>query len=469
MSSAAFANTFGIAHSIEDGALTIVGEGSLPSAFDVTGFATAALGLVALAGARVSRLHGGPNESTSAESISAESISVDRRLASLSMTTTAFPIGWEPQSPWDDLAGDYKARDGWIRLHTNAAAHRKSALKALGCEPTRQAVAAAIQTWKCDDLELAVHAAGGVAGTMRSAAQWASHPHGKSVRQEPLVDVARLAKTATRGTTGSPRRPLAGVRVLDFTKVLAGPVATRFLALFGADVIRVDCADWAEPGLSHDTTVGKRCVHIDGRQPHGREALRALFTSADIVVHGYRPGALESLGLGERQRHELNPGVVEVCLNAYGLSGPWSHRRGFDSIVQMSCGIAEAGMQRFGRDTPTPLPVQALDHVTGFIMAATALNGWAEKLETGFGSVHRTSLARTAWELMSGPAGALHGSLREVDLTSDSKDLFTVVEASSWGPLRRMVPPFSIPGVDLWWDRPAAELGSTALPVNWLS
>jgi CoA-transferase family III len=453
-----FADTFRINEQVENGSVVISGEGSLPSAFDVTGFATAALASVALAAMRVSCLHGG----------TADSVTIDRRLASLSMMTTAFPIGWEPPSPWDDLAGDYEANDGWIRLHTNAAAHRKAALIALGCEPSKHAVAMTVRSWGCDEIESAVHAAGGVAGAMRSAMDWAAHPQGESVQSESLVDVRQLAHQPLAQIMGTPSRPLAGVRVLDFTKVLAGPIATRFLAVLGADVIRADAAEWAEPGLSHDTTVGKRCVHIDGRTQDGQNDLRELFASADIMVHGYRPGALESIGLGESGRRNLNPGIVEVCLNAYGHSGPWSNRRGFDSVVQMSCGIAEAGMRRFGRDKPTPLPVQALDHVTGFVMAAAALNGWAEKLTTGYGSAHRTSLARTASALMDGPEGDLNGTVRGVDLIQDSPDLASVQEESSWGPLRRMIPPFAIAGVDLRWDRPAVNLGSTPLPINWL-
>ena len=164
--------------------------------------------------------------------------------------------------------------------------------------------------------------------------------------------------------------------MLDLTRVLAGPVATRFLAGFGADVLRIDPPEWDEPAVVPEVTLGKRCARLDARTDDGRAHLRRLLAEADVLVHGYRPGVLDSLlGVDADGRAELRPGLVEVCLDAYGWTGPWSARRGFDSLVQMSSGIAEAGMRWAGRDVPTPLPVQALDHATGYLMAAEVIDG----------------------------------------------------------------------------------------------
>lgn len=161
------------------------------------------------------------------------------------------------------------------------------------------------------------------------------------------------------------RRPLAGIKVLDFTRVLAGPVATRFLAGLGADVLRIDPPEWDEPGVVPDVILGKRCARLDLHTAEDRRVFEALLARADIVVHGYRPGAMARLGYDEGERRTINPGLVDVSLCAYGWTGPWAGRRGFDSLVQMSIGIAEAGMRWQQAERPVPLPVQALDHATG--------------------------------------------------------------------------------------------------------
>src|SRR5690606_14976535 len=153
---------------------------------------------------------------------------------------------------------------------------------------------------------------------------------------------------------------LAGIRVLDLTRILSGPIATRFLAGYGADVLRIDPIDWDEPAVAPDVTLGKRRARLDLRSPEGKATFEHLLQQADVLVHGYRSDALEKLGLGETRRRELNPGLVDVCLDAYGWTGDWRARRGFDSLVQMSSGIAHAGMTLLNKPIPTPLPVQAL-------------------------------------------------------------------------------------------------------------
>jgi crotonobetainyl-CoA:carnitine CoA-transferase CaiB-like acyl-CoA transferase len=243
--------------------------------------------------------------------------------------------------------------------------------------------------------------------------------------------------------------------VLDLTRVLAGPVATRFLALLGAEVLRIDPPGWEEPGIVPEVTVGKRCARLDLRSPGGKEGLAELFRGADLFLNGYRPDALERLGFGTEARHALRPGLVDVRLDAYGWTGPWAGRRGFDSLVQMSSGIADEGMRRYGADRPTPLPVQALDHATGYILAAAALRGLTRRLAAGQGSASRTSLARTAALLVSRP-GREEAPMAPVG----EADFSEAVEATSWGPARRVRPPLSIAGVNIGSEIPAQALGS---------
>ena len=373
----------------------VTGAGDLPSVFPVTDLAAASVGAACLAVAElVAARHG-----------TRPDVAVDRRLASLWFGSSLRPLGWELPPAWDAVAGDYRAADGWIKLHTNAPHHRAAALAVLGVPAERDQVARAVAGWQADALEGAIVAAGGCAAAMRDAAAWAAHPQGRAVAAEPLLHHAPGSPGPAPSWTVPPGRPLQGVRVLDMTRVLAGPVATRFLAGFGAEVLRIDPPGWDEPAVLPGVTLGKQCARLDLRQPADRAVWEGLLRGADVLVHGYRPGALDGLGLDAAWRGAVRPGLVEVSLNAYGWHGPWAGRRGFDSLVQMSCGMADAGMRGLGADRPTALPVQALDHATGYIMAAAAVRGLADLLARGTGGGVRASLARTAALLVGLPPG----------------------------------------------------------------
>jgi hypothetical protein len=434
-----------------------VGECTLPSVYPVTPFAAAAIAAAASATRELAAILGGVGEAD---------ILVDADLASLWFAQSLQPIGWSLPPVWDAVAGDYAASDGWLRLHTNAPHHRRAALGVLGLEGAdieRGVVAERVSMWRADDLEAAVVDAGGCAAAMRSAAEWVDHPNGQAVAAEALVDEQTdEGERITLPADSSPERPLSGVRVLDLTRVLAGPVATRFLAGLGADVLRIDPMEWDEPAIVPEVTLGKRCARLDLRTADGMETLRRLLADAHIIVHGYRPGALQHLGLGEIERQRLAPGLVDVSLDAYGWTGPWSGRRGFDSLVQMSCGIAATGMAATNATRPVPLPVQALDHATGYLLAAAALRGWTGRLTDGAGSSMRTSLARVARALMAGPSA---------DPDTDAPDPTKFegsAEATPWGAARRVAFPARIAGVSIGWERPATRLGSEPHP-RWLT
>jgi hypothetical protein len=338
-----------------DSRVEFTGEGALPSVFAVTDLAAGSIGAAALA----------VLEYADAGAAMTPAVSVDRRLASFWFGSSVEPIGWSLPPVWDVIAGDYACADGWIRLHTNAARHREAALAVLATAGDKEAVRAAVKRWQADELEAAVVARGGCAATMRSLADWSAHPQGKLVASEPLVWLERTEKSAPCVDARDRARPLAGVRVLDLTRILAGPIATRFLAGFGAEVLRIDPPNWDEPTIAPEVTLGKRCARLDLSGAGGRERWLALLSQADVVIHGYRPDALERLGLGVETRRRARPGLIDVSLDAYGWTGPWAGRRGFDSLVQMSSGIADEGMRRAGAEIPTPLPAQALDHATG--------------------------------------------------------------------------------------------------------
>jgi hypothetical protein len=425
--------------------VTFRGSGGLPSTFAVTDVASAAIATAALAVTELLReVHG-----------KRASIVVDRRLSSLWFSASLRPIGWHPPA-LDPIAGDYPTRDGWIRLHTNAPAHRAAVERVLSATGDRTAIAREVAQWSKADLEQSVVEAGGCAAEMRSMAEWQQHPQGRTVALEPLVHRAMLDFAATRNWSLSTTRPLRGLRVLDLTRVLAGPVASRFLAGYGADVLRIDPLDWDEPGVVPEVTLGKRCARLDLHEQSARATFEQLLSSADVLLHGYRPGALDHLGYDAQTRRTLSPALIDVTLDAYGWSGPWATRRGFDSLVQMSAGIADCGMKRAAANKPIPLPVQALDHATGYLMAATAIRGVTAGLTRGQGSTARLSLARTAKLVTDHPVDA-----EEAPLAAEAdSDRSPQIELTDWGRAQRLVPPVQISDVPMQWDFPARALGS---------
>jgi hypothetical protein len=424
----------------------VTGTASLDSAYPVSDLATASIATAALAAAELCATLG----------FDRPEAAVDRGLADAWFGFALTPIGWTIPSPWDPIAGDYASVDGWIRLHTNAPRHRAAALRVLGVEAEREHVAAAVARWAADELEDAVVAEGGCAAMLRSPAEWGTHPQGSAVAGEPLVAIEDTDRDAVESTWSPSRdRPLAGLRVLDLTRVLAGPVATRLLAGLGADVLRIDPPDWDEPGVVPDMTIGKRVARLDAGDPADRERLLALLAGADVLVHGYRSDALERLGFGDAVRRAVRPGLIDVSLDAYGHTGPWAARRGFDSLVQMSTGIAGSGLRRGTAEKPTPLPVQALDHGTGYLMAAAALTGLARRVNGSPGMRARLSLARTAWELELAqplapqPVGARAAYAR-------------IPLDTAWGSAYLPPAPLSLTGVRVGWDRGPRPLGDDA-------
>jgi len=267
--------------------------------------------------------------------------------------------------------------DGWVRLHANYPHHREAVHRALGADPV--AVVAARTSRQVED---AVVEAGGVAAAVRTASQWAAHPQGAAVQDLPLLRLRHVASGGARAGGRHEQRQLQGLRVLDLTRVIAGPVGTRTLASYGADVLRVDNPRLPEdPAALLDTGPGKRHVQLDLAQPRDRAQFQELLDAADVLVQGYRPGALAAHGLSSDALAERHPGLVVVTLSAWGAEGPWAHRRGFDSIVQAACGIADAARSPDG--TPGVLPAQALDHGAGHLIAATVMRALTRTREHG--------------------------------------------------------------------------------------
>ncbi|GAA3098950.1 CoA transferase [Streptosporangium carneum] len=358
-------------------------------------------------------------------------------------------------NPWAAVSGDYRTVDGWVRLHCNFDHHRDAALAALGLPAGSgvDAVTRACAGRSAVELEEAVTAAGGCAAAMRSRAEWRAHPQGRAVATLPLIGVTQMdGGRAERDGGGAGRgRPLDGVRVLDLTRVIAGPVATRTLAAHGAKVLGVGADHLPEiPGLMIGTAFGKRSCHLDLRTREGAAALRDLVAGADVLVQSYRPGALEALGFGPRELAGIRPGIVCVDISAYGSHGPWAGRRGFDSLVQMVCGMAHEGGNGL---RPRPLPAQVLDHATGYLAAFGAMAALLRRSAEGGSWRVELSLARTALWLDS--LGRVDGGDTP---EPEVADLLGEMD-SRFGRLTYVRPPGTVDGASPYWAGPPPERG----------
>ncbi|PDT87106.1 carnitine dehydratase [Bradyrhizobium sp. Y36] len=433
----------------------------IPSSFRVAVAGQTTIAAAGLAAAEIWRLRSGQ----------VQDVSVDLRHAVAECRSERYlRLDDKPPPPaWDAIAGVYRTGDGrFVRCHTNFPHHRDAVCSVLACEPEREKVQAALMQWKGEAFETAAYAAGGVVALMRSYDEWSALPQAHALAQLPLISIEKIGEAAPkpwpqRYANGD--RPLAGLRVLDLSRVIAGPVAGRTLAAHGADVLLVSGPDLpAIPWLTIDTGRGKLTTFIELKTETGRAMLRELLKDADIFSQGYRPRALAALGFSPQDAASLNPGIVYVTLSAYGHAGPWAERRGFDSLVQTTTGFNHAEGRAAGVDGPKELPAQMLDHATGYLMAFGAMMAKLRQAREG-GSWHvRVSLAQTGrwlWNL-----GRLDGGLNIPDLSGEAVHAaFIESMPSGFGMLKAVRHAALLSATPAQWSRPAMPLGSH--PAQW--
>lgn len=369
-------------------------EPVLPSSFAVGTASQVSLAAAALAALEVGRLRNGIGQQ----------IAVDMREAALE-SCGHFTVDGKAPLVWDPVAGLYPCGDGggggWVRLHTNFAHHRDGVLRLLGLPAgpgsERATVAAALARWTALDFETAAMDAGLVAAALRSHDEWLHHPQSQAIADLPLVEIRRIGDAPPLGwpELASSSRPLTGLRVLDLTRILAGPIAGRTLAAHGADVMLVNAPHLPNIDAIADTSRGKRSALADLRSEDGQAGLRSVLADAHVFLQAYRPGALAALGCGVDDVVRCRPGIVHASLSAYGRLGPWSARRGFDSLVQTATGFNVDEALAAGVTAPKALPMQVLDMATGFLLAFGIAAALGRQRDEG-GSWHvEASLART--------------------------------------------------------------------------
>ncbi len=437
--------------------LTITGGSDpiLPTSFRIGDTSTAALSAVGLA---VSDLW----ESKTGRK---QRVSVDARRATASLRSGKYMQmdGAGVSTERNMVMGTYPTKDGrWSYLHCNFPNHRAAALSVLGVNEDRDEVTKAVAKWDAFDLEEAIIEARGAGGMVRSMEEWAIHPQAAAIASLPLMDIVKIADSPPEPLPDG-SRPLSGVRVLDLTRVLAGPTCARTLAEHGADVMKITAGHLPNIGYQeYDTGHGKLNATLDLRDGRQMETLRGLVRQTDVFSQGYRPGTLGGRGLSPEELAELRPGIVYISLSAFSHEGPWASRRGFDTVVQTVSGITQRQGELFPGAIPGPqfYPVSAIDYLTGYLMAFGGIVALNKRIHEGGSWLVRISLAQVGRWLVS------QGEIPETRLKEVAAE-FTPEEIASWlmvsetpmGNLGHLSPVIGLSESAPRWSRPSVPLG----------
>ena len=427
----------------------------LPTPFRIGETSAAALAAIGLAVSDLWALRTGRRQE----------VAVDIRQATASLRSGKYmhmdgaPVSTERNT----VMGVYPAKNGrWSYLHCNFPNHRAAALSVLGVPEDRQAVREAVAKWDALELEEAIISAKGAGGMVRTMEEWAQHLQAAAIASLPLMEIVKIDDSPPEKLPDGDR-PLSGIRVLDLTRVLAGPTCARTLAEHGADVMKITGAHL--PNIGHqeyDTGHGKLSAHLDLREQKDLETLLELVREADVFSQGYRPGTLGQRGLSPEALAKLRPGIIYVSLSAFSHVGPWASRRGFDTVVQTVSGITSRQGELFPGDEPGPqfYPVSAIDYLTGYLMAFGAMVALARRAREGGSWLVRISLAQTGRWLVG------RGQVPESELKDVPKE-FTPEEVEQWsmtsdtpmGKLRHLGPVVRLSETPPRWTRPSVPLG----------
>jgi crotonobetainyl-CoA:carnitine CoA-transferase CaiB-like acyl-CoA transferase len=394
-----------------------------------------------------------------------QKIGIDLRQATASLRSGHYlKIGdGELSAKRNSIMGTYPTKDGrWSYVHANFPNHRAAALKVLGCEETPEAVAKAVLTWNALDLEEAILEAKGAGGMVRTAAEWAKHPQSAAIAALPLMEVIRIGDSDPEPLPAGDR-PLSGIRVVDITRVLAGPTCARTLAEHGAEVMKITAPHLPNLGYQEaDTGHGKLSAHLDLRKAEDLETLKTLIKGADVFSQGYRPGTLASRGLSPEELAKLRPGLVYVSLCAFSHAGPWASRRGFDTVVQTVSGMTLRQTDVVPGKKPGPAfyPVSAIDYCTGYLMAAGTMIALNRRAKEGGSWMVRISLAQVGkWIVDLGEVPGDAARSAPVEFTPEEIKAWSMVSDTPNGRLTHLAPVLKLSETKPFWARPSVPLG----------
>src|SRR6267143_2486447 len=430
-------------------------EPILPTPFRIGETSAAALAAVGLAVSELWELRTGRRQE----------VAVDTRQATASLRSTHYmkmdgaPVSTERNT----VMGTYPAKNGrWSYLHCNFPNHRAAALSVLGVPEDREAGRQAVAKWDALELEEAIIAAKGAGGMVRTMDEWAKHPQAAAIASLPLMEIVKIGDNPPEKLPDGDR-PLSGIRVLDLTRVLAGPTCARTLAEHGADVLKITASHIAaRDDQEYDTGHGKLSARLDLRQPPDLERLKGLVHEGDVFSQGYRPGTLGNRGLSPEALAQVRPGLVYVSLCAFSHRAPWASRRGFDTVVQNVSGITTRQGELFPGAQPGPqfYPVSAIDYLTGYLMAFGAMVALARRSREGGSWLVRISLAQTGrWLVDRGevPEAALKDVAK--DIPQAEIDRWSIDSDTPVGRLRHLGPTVRLSETPPRWARPSVPLG----------
>jgi crotonobetainyl-CoA:carnitine CoA-transferase CaiB-like acyl-CoA transferase len=403
-------------------------------------------------------------------------VSIDVRRAAAGLRSSVYlqrpgpdgvfrPVVNNDQQAMRAITQPWQTKDGrWVLPHFGLPNLKARMLQLLGCEPNTGSVAAAVAKWHALDLEAAIDEARLCGGMVRSNEEWLAHPHGQVLAAKPLVEIIKIGDSDAEPFPEH-GRPLSGIRVLDLTRILAGPMAARTLAEHGADVLMVAAERLPQiPEHVLDTSHGKRSCFLDLSRQEDADRLRALIRGADVFSQGYRPGTIGKLGFGPEEVAALRPGIVYASINCYGADGPFSHRGGWEQVAQTMTGLCHEGRTGARPNGPALLPAAASDYTTGYGAAYGILLALAKRAREG-GSYHvRASLCQSAMFIYRQGNVAFPGL--DLDLSTAEIDAMRVVSRPASGPLRHLGPILKFSETQPHWARPTPQLGADA--PQWL-
>jgi hypothetical protein len=404
-------------------------------------------------------------------------VSIDVRQAAAGLRSSAYllrpgpdgslaPVVNKDHEAMRAITQPWPTRDGrWVLPHFGLPNLRKKMLRLLGCEPNPHSVAKAVAAWDALDLEAAIDEARLCGGMVRAHGEWLGHPHGRVLADKPIVEITSIGASDPE-PLASGGRPLSGVRALDLTRILAGPMAARTLAEHGADVLMVT-AERLPQIAEHllDTSHGKRSCFLDLAREEDAARMKALIRAADIFSQGYRPGAIEGLGFGPQEVAALRPGIIYASIDCYGAGGPLSHRGGWEQVAQTMTGLCHEGRTAARPDGPALLPAAACDYTTGYLGAYGILLALAKRAIHG-GSYHvRVSLCRSGMFIYRQGKVAFPGL--GLDLSPAELDAIRIESRPNGaGTLRHLGPILGLSEARPYWVRPTPQLGGDA--AEWL-
>jgi crotonobetainyl-CoA:carnitine CoA-transferase CaiB-like acyl-CoA transferase len=469
----AFAEVMGVREAVRGlqrppaGAVTITGTDPVFSTrFKIAETCAAVLGGVGLAVSDIWQLKTGR----------AQDVTIDARHAAAGLRSSVYLQRPNPDGAFKAVINKHheamiaitqpwRTKDGrWVLTHFGLPNLQARMLKLLDCEPDPGSVARAVAKWDALDLEAAIDEARLCGGMVRSNAEWLQHPHARALAAKPIVEIIKLGDSDPEPLPQG-GRPLSGIRALDLTRILAGPMAARTLAEHGADVLMVTAERLPQiPEHVLDTSHGKRSCFLDLSAAADAARLRTLIASADVFSQGYRPGSISKLGFGPEEVATLRPGIIYASIDCYGADGPFSHRGGWEQVAQTMTGLCHEGRTMARPDGPALLPAAACDYTTGYLAAYGILLALAIRARVG-GSYHvRASLCRSGMFIYQQGKVAFPGL--GLDLTAAELDRMRIESRPKSGPLRHLGPIVKLSETNPHWSRPTPQLGGDA--PQWL-